>query len=214
MKNNPFYKINVWYSITINPEDRNQYFGTPNRYVNFMRWIRGELFEIFPLPMVYVGNVELSEPKNLTLGMGPRLHFHGMFKFKDNAQIFKFLLMGLNRAARGGHVDIDTVGNVPTWISYCRKHEMVMPKDACLSNHYTVQDHYLLNTLHSYESPEGTAQAGGSDGLVKEGVVDVSLGNDPSVTKNLIRRKRSKQVSIIDWVAPSDAVLIKSILRK
>lgn len=203
----PFYVINRWYSITINPEDRYQCWASENRYLNFRRWFRAECLEIFPLPLVYVGNIELSEPRNLNESKGPRLHFHGMFKFTDNAQIFKFLLLGLNRAARMGHVDIDTVGDLPTWIKYCRKHELVMPKDSSLSNHYTIQDHYVSNTLHSYEAPEGLPQGRGSDGLAKEAQANVSVGSEASEATKPVRRKRQKQVSIKDWVNPLDAVI-------
>lgn len=206
MKKIPFYRVNLWYSLTINPENRYQYLGSDHRYTNFIRWLKAELREIFETTGVtYVGNVELSEPKKLLDSVGPRLHFHGMFKFKDNAQIFKFLLLGLNRMARIGQVDIDTVGDLPTWVDYCRKHEMVMKRDSILSNNYTIEKHYVANTLHTYEAPEGLPQGRGLDGLAKEAQANVSVGSEASEATKPSGRKRSKPVSIKDWVNPLDA---------
>lgn len=207
MKNTPFYVINKWYCLTINPEDRYQQWASENRYVNFMRWFKNEMTEIFGYgKTIYVGNVELSEPRELNESKGPRLHFHGMFRFKDNSDIFKFLLLGLNRMARMGHVNIDTVGDLAVWTQYCRKHEAVMPTKTCsLSNHYTVWDHYVANTLDQYEAPEGLPQGRGSDGLAKEAQADVSEGSEASVATKPVRRKRCKRVSIKDWVNPLDA---------
>ncbi len=129
-----FYKPYDWYSITLNPIDKHQYFGKENRYQRFRSFVYEQFFE---LKCAYTFKIEISEPRGMkTQGYnGPRLHLHGRIRFKNNKEVAKFLLDTYYKLLRWTSVDIDSIEDIVIWDAYCDK-QRLWKKDR-LSNETT-----------------------------------------------------------------------------
>ena len=119
-------KTKTYYSITLNPSDKSQFLGNPNRYSKFHTRIYNILID---LKVQYDLNIEISEPSGMkTQGYsGPRLHLHGIIYFKTREQLQNFLLKGYYEITRISSIDIDTIENLQTWSDYCQK-QHILPK--------------------------------------------------------------------------------------
>lgn len=121
LQSSVFYEKNTHYAVTINPEDKFQYFGTPERFKKF-RSLMYELFlSLTQQHIAYKFVIELSEPRNNKYGSGPRYHVHGWILFKSNRSIWQFLDNTFYRWTRIGHVDIDTIKDLVDWETYMTK---------------------------------------------------------------------------------------------
>lgn len=185
-----FYAPHRWYCITINPSDSYQKFQDPNRFDNFVKFMKTLFYEIYDCRAIaYVGNIEVSEPIKLIESKGPRLHYHGRMLFYDYKQIHQWLIHDLGKAARIGSVDIDTVGDLPTWDHYCRKQSMkTMPEKAELYNSYSLNNlQTVFASRYLMSVPEGAPQGEGVSGLVaRADVIGGSDSDDKSETRRSV----------------------------
>jgi len=128
-----YYKTNTWYSVTLNPIDKYQWFGKPNRWKRF----RNFLYEILlSFKFKYHFVIELSEPRGMkTQGYnGPRLHLHGKIKFESKEVLARWLLLDYYSILRFASVDIDTISDEAKWDIYCSKQRLF--KNNILSSYY------------------------------------------------------------------------------
>lgn len=119
-----FLKKGECYSITINPDDRGQYFRNLkrlNRFIN--KW--NEIFLTLK-DVNYFFMVECSEPRKLIRSEGPRLHLHGTIRFKNNRAIKSFLVNDLSNICLNNSVDIDTINDHKKWFDYITKQKYIM----------------------------------------------------------------------------------------
>ncbi len=129
-----FYKINTWYSITINPCDKYQFFGNIDRLQKF----RNYFYELFVSNWCqYEMFIELSEPRGTLIYkyQGPRLHLHGKIKFSGKAMMIAFLLDGVRRLCHVGSIDIDSIDDTDVWLTYCTKQKHLHSRITRLSNY-------------------------------------------------------------------------------
>ncbi len=82
-----YFKTNTKYSITLNPIDKHQYFGSAKRYILFRAYIYEQLLSLTCEYQLYI---EISEPHGMhTQGYtGPRLHLHARVAPLRNAVAF------------------------------------------------------------------------------------------------------------------------------
>lgn len=130
-----FYRKDILYSITVNPDDKFQYLGKSDRMQSFRNLIAG-IFVKYPQQKTdYYLMVELSEPREVNPpGVGPRLHIHGMIRFNSNKAVKQFLLTDFYQLTRLGHVDIDVVNDFEYWDDYIHK-QFVILQEFPISNY-------------------------------------------------------------------------------
>lgn len=117
-----------WYSITINPSDKYQYFGKSDRMQQFRNHVHTGLLFLKAMHIDYHLYTELSEPKDNTKWSknGPRLHCHGIIRFRSTLSIKNFLLMGIYNLTRWCIYDIDTIKDINIWEQYCLKQQHII----------------------------------------------------------------------------------------
>lgn len=117
-----------WYAITIKPDDKHQYFGKVDRLQKFRSHVHEAFLFLTGYHIDYTFNIELSEPKTNEKWSknGPRLHLHGIIRFKSTLSIKNFLLHGIYNLTRWCLYDLDTIGHMDIWYNYCHKQEHIM----------------------------------------------------------------------------------------
>lgn len=125
-----------FYAITINPDDKHQYFGKKDRLKLFRDFLHAQLLQLSEWHIDYSLCLELSEPKNNSKFSknGPRLHVHGIIRFKATLSIKNFLLMGIYNITRYSNYDLDTIEDMQIWYNYCHKQQHIM-KEKEFTNH-------------------------------------------------------------------------------
>lgn len=133
-----FYEINKWYSFTLNPQDKYQFFGNEYRFKRF----RNIIYELFLVKYHYGFIIEISEPRNQIPYQykGPRLHIHGTIRFPTRATLERFLIIKMSQISKIGTMEIDTIGNIETWLDYIHKQNILMG-DTYIGN-YLQEDYY------------------------------------------------------------------------
>ena len=123
------------YAVTINPDDKHQYFGKADRLQLFRTTCHNGLLFLRSIHVDYHLYIELSEPKNNSQGSknGPRLHLHGILKFRSTLSIKNFLLHGIYNLTRWSNYDLDTIKDLDIWKAYCQKQQHIM-KETPISN--------------------------------------------------------------------------------
>ncbi len=126
-----FFKVNTWYSVTLNPIDKHQFCHKVDRYDKFHQFMYEQLSY---LKCTYEFFIEISEPRGMHIKgyMGPRLHLHGKVRFKSRVEIAHFLLRDYYRLLRFCSVDIDSIDDLRKWYKYCTK--QLLFKDRRLSS--------------------------------------------------------------------------------
>lgn len=124
-KDEIFFVSHRWYSITICPNDKYQYFGHNNRLDKFINLLNEITLTFKSFGIVYIFWIELSEPRSKSIN-GPRLHTHGIIKFCSNKSVRKFLLDFYYLLSRIGILDFDTINNLDKWIKYCTKQQKII----------------------------------------------------------------------------------------
>lgn len=133
-----YYQKDLYYSVTINPNDSHQYFGNPNRFDKFRHDMYEMLIGASPQGINYHFVIELSEPRQLKPGTdGPRYHLHGWIQFKHNEGIFNFLDHVMYHWSRYAYVDIDTIADMKKWELYMTKQSSVFGKRNILLSNIT-----------------------------------------------------------------------------
>ncbi len=120
-----FYVPNVMYSITINPSDKYQFLGKPERLIKFMNFMNENVISWNQIGINYELYFELSEPRNTT-GVGSRLHMHGTIEFRTNKAVRSFLLNEMYKITRYAVFDIDTIDDPLYWKAYCTKQQSII----------------------------------------------------------------------------------------
>ncbi len=118
-----FYKVNTWYSFTLNPSDKFQFYGKMDRLKRF----RNFFYELFlSIKFTYEVFIEISEPRGMQRDTykGPRLHMHGKVRFETSKQLGTFLLIDFYKFTRVALVDIDTISDPLVWYQYCTKQRL------------------------------------------------------------------------------------------
>lgn len=127
------YRDDVLYAITIKPDNSLQFFNKPNRLAKF-RNIYYEKFLNYHRYMDYVFNLEISHPIGDIKSEGPRLHLHGLFKFKSNKAIFIWLLNKMPDLLIHSQLhifELDLTGKTSSkeWMEYMVKQRKQVPMD-------------------------------------------------------------------------------------
>ncbi len=133
-KNEIFYKKHTTYAITINLNDKHQYFGRVERMSLAHSFMYEQLIHYKRIGIIIILHTELSEPKNSALSKnGPRVHFHGTIRFQSNKSVKQFLLLEWYKISRYAVLDIDTINDPSIWDSYCKKQEKIINEDILTS---------------------------------------------------------------------------------
>jgi len=128
-KSECFYKVNTFYSITINPENHYQFFSKIDR----KHLVKKFFYDVLRKHLQTLHNikyklyVEVSEPRDiLKYGYdGPRVHFHGTVFFSNRADIEYFLLFQIRALCKHASCEIDTIKDLGIWLQYCKKQDLL-----------------------------------------------------------------------------------------
>lgn len=117
-----------WYSVTVNPDDKHQFFGKVDRLQKFREHMHNGLLFLKAMHIDYHFILECSEPKSNEKWskLGPRLHCHGIIRFRSTLSIKNFLMVGMYNLTRWCMYDIDTIGDINDWKAYCTKQCHIM----------------------------------------------------------------------------------------
>lgn len=117
------------YAITLNPEDKCQYYpkhypdSWKNRLQTFKKNWSNRFVELFDLYETdYYVPIECSEPFRDGSQRECRLHFHGLIRFKTEEAVMQFLLCSHHVLMNFCNVKIDELNNPEEWIEYMEKH--------------------------------------------------------------------------------------------
>ncbi len=128
-----FYKKNIKYEITINPNDKNQHYGSPRRLQLFIMHMQKLLQLAFDnYGIRYKLHLELSEPQAINKEStktksrsGARLHFHGTIAFPTDAIVGEFLLKSQYLLSRHSDIQINSYRE-EYWPKYILKQRRVI----------------------------------------------------------------------------------------
>jgi len=124
-----FYLVDTVYSITINPENRYQYFLKPDRIKLCKKTVESLLYSGSGVlhNITYTLHMEISEPRGaLKNGYdGARLHFHGIVSFPHKSDILYFLMVVQRMLCKIGNIKIDTCPDIEVWHKYCAKQKLL-----------------------------------------------------------------------------------------
>ncbi|UOF82064.1 rep protein [Circoviridae sp.] len=101
----------VFYAITINPNDKHQYFHNPIRLGNFLTDLKKEY--LYKIDGTYEFDVY---PEVSSKG---RLHWHGFIKVYDKVN---FYLFDIPNIIRKGTLVIREMNDEDSWLEYVTKH--------------------------------------------------------------------------------------------
>ena len=135
-----FYKSNIRYEITICPNDKHQFHGSPRRlqlWIMDMQKCLTKAFDYYGI--LYRLYWELSEPRAINKednkkSSGSRLHFHGYVEFKSDLIVGNFLLKSLYMLGRWSDVQVNSYRKA-YWSKYIVKQSLVVK---ALSKDYAV----------------------------------------------------------------------------
>lgn len=128
IKSNKIFYEKGLYSVTVNPDDKHQYFGKPNRLELFRNFIN-EAFLAWPeYGITYYFTIELSEPKDNTKygEHGPRLHLHGIVKLCSKNAVKKLLMDELYKLTKFSKYQFDTITHPTVWVTYMNKQQHIL----------------------------------------------------------------------------------------
>ncbi len=137
-----FYKSNIRYEITINPNDKHQFYGKPRRLQLFVMDIQKLLIKAFDnYDIEYKLCIELSEPRSLNkenskkCKSGARLHMHGYLLMPNDLAVGNYLMKSTYYLTRWSDVQVNEYRKC-YWAEYCHKSDNVMK---ALANHYKIK---------------------------------------------------------------------------
>ncbi len=125
-----------YYSITINPDDAHQYFGTTSRLTRANNFMYEQIIN-YPIYGTQLQlYMELSEPMDNTMSKnGPRVHWHGFLYMDDEKAVRNFLSNIWYKLSRFSKFDIDTC-DVEIWKRYCEKQQKIISFKKLQSNEF------------------------------------------------------------------------------
>lgn len=109
------------YTITINPEEQYEKFN--DRVERVVRLVKRKMDK---LCLQYNLYTELSNPLSPVKQRFPRVHFHGIILFENISQIKKWYNEDYFKMVDLGYFEIDTLGDINTWHTYCTKEQDIM----------------------------------------------------------------------------------------
>lgn len=126
-----YYNKDQIYTITLNANDKHQFFNAPNRLSKCRKYYYEKLLEAFDSNHVkYDCMIEISEPKGKLLNhSGPRVHVHGIFMFTSTLSIKNYLLYGQRALTYDISVEIDICNDPYKWCQYCKKQQRIIKED-------------------------------------------------------------------------------------
>lgn len=124
------YKVNTWYALTVCPSNnsgeckpRRRKPSSPAR--EQLSYHRERLYN-YLLPMndtEYKIWTDISEPREINMDHRPRIHFHGVIRFKTNEAILDWLLTHAPTIMCCiGILKVDTLKCPKYWLEYCQKY--------------------------------------------------------------------------------------------
>lgn len=116
-------KVGEIYSVTLNPNDRYQYWDHEKRFEMFCKWL---------LKIMHGLRSHVELDLHTEISLKGRLHAHGKIVFKD---VYNFYLKDFNMLIGMCNIDIDTINNQDIWDTYVSKQQ-----DASTYKHYTLDD--------------------------------------------------------------------------
>lgn len=125
---NELLLIPTKYEISINPDDKCQFFGSPRRLENFITKIHPLLIKCLDnYGIEYNLWLELSTPHiNINKSSSyPRLHYHGTITLKSSVICGQFLLKSLYLLSRFSNVTYNCYRK-DYWPDYCTKNKKLM----------------------------------------------------------------------------------------
>lgn len=117
------FRPKVIYTITINTEE--QYEKHVDRVDRVIRYVRHKLDKLCLQYNVYA---EVSNPLSPAKHKYPRVHFHGIILFENYTQISKWYNEDFFKMSSMGYFEIDTLGDIKIWHTYCTKEQDIMTK--------------------------------------------------------------------------------------
>lgn len=127
-----FWIVGRRYALTINPNNKYQYYCKTNRLDLFKRYVNEVLFKDFT--GLYHCVIELSEPIG-DITVAPRLHIHGYILFQNKSELGTFMLHTLPQWVNSNHVHIVPMGRYSDmWYYYMHKQNILSTKYSCISN--------------------------------------------------------------------------------
>lgn len=129
-------KLNVDYTININPDNIHQYntetckHSKCDRLYYVCRYIQNSHMRKLMKHTKYFIAPEISSPKQDNMKGITRIHFHGIIRFTDMIGIKIWYYYVLNELKAISMVELDTIDNIATRKNYCYKNSHVM-KQLC-----------------------------------------------------------------------------------
>lgn len=156
--NDPAFKANTKllydkgvYALTINPDDKHQFVGKPDRLSKFRNMMYESLLCYSQYGIQYTMWIEISEPdSNVSCSLGPRLHLHGILKFCSKKAVRHFLLTEFYKLTRYSVIKLKPIDNIDQWLKYCTKQQHIMDTPM-LSSSDGIIDHNNINLLQKGE---------------------------------------------------------------
>lgn len=122
-----FYTADQRYGITINLNDKWQFFGTSGRLDKAKAFMSEQFLHLTNYDIHYHLYCEISEPRDNTISKnGPRIHFHGIIYLENARAVRRFLLYEWYLLSRFSIFKIQTVNSYPIWGAYCSKQQDII----------------------------------------------------------------------------------------
>lgn len=119
--------LNVWYAITINPDNKHQYIEYKR---DRLEYVYAYLLNYHMLKLSdysdYILYPEISTPKEDNKRGITRIHYHGKIRFTKTEGIFIWYMYVLNNLKSISVVKFDTIANAKTWENYIAKNKQQM----------------------------------------------------------------------------------------
>lgn len=104
-------KLNDYYTLTLNPNDRHQYFEDPKRIDKLTTFVECLILEC--------PNMDINI--HMEISRKGRLHFHGIIKFCKIEHVLYFYLNKINEWLSYFQIEMDTIADLDVWNKYCIK---------------------------------------------------------------------------------------------
>lgn len=104
-------KLNEFYTLTLNPNDRHQYFDATNRIDKLTSYMQAKILDC--------PNMDVDV--HMEISRKGRLHFHGTIMFCKTEHILYFYLHKINEWLESFQIEIDTISDRLKWDTYCTK---------------------------------------------------------------------------------------------
>lgn len=129
------FKADTQYEITINPDDKHQFYGKGHTRVNYFVEAMAKELDQWKESCAYSMALEVSMPQygNATRGSKPRLHYHGVIRFKDEVSIATFFIERAYKVRQWCDVQFNEF-RPEHWPKYCAKNKAMM-KSYCDAHH-------------------------------------------------------------------------------